>query len=163
MSIFHTCHDSIDRSNWTSIFLFVPMEPMPKLAKWERQSWHAIILWKGTSETFVNLKMKAILSCEHHQVNSTALLWRCVQNGCHGQLILGHVLKTGKTAAPDLCVHMLEVTIFNDLYCQAVNSLRPSDAYICHQPRPSLVQIMACCLVGDKPLSELMLELLIQP
>ena len=40
---------------------------------------------------------------------------------------------------------------------QWVNSLRPSDAYMCWQPRPSLVQIMACRLVGVKPLSEPML------
>ena len=38
-----------------------------------------------------------------------------------------------------------------------INSWRPSDAYMCHQTRPSLVQIMACCLVGAKPLSEPML------
>ena len=33
-------------------------------------------------------------------------------------------------------------------------SLRPSDAYRRHQSRPSLVQIMAFRLVGDKPFSE---------
>ena len=41
---------------------------------------------------------------------------------------------------------------------QFVNSLRPSDANRRHQPRPSLVQIIACCLFGTKPLSEPMLE-----
>ena len=40
---------------------------------------------------------------------------------------------------------------------QWVNSLRPSDAYMRHQPRPSLVQMMACHLIGAKPLSEPML------
>ena len=37
-------------------------------------------------------------------------------------------------------------------------SLRPSDANMCHQPMLSLVQIMACHLTGDNPLSEPMLE-----
>ena len=31
---------------------------------------------------------------------------------------------------------------------QRINSLRPSDAYMRHQPRPSLVQTIACCLFG---------------
>ena len=39
----------------------------------------------------------------------------------------------------------------------SLNSLRPNDAYMHHQPRPSLVQIMACCLFAAKPLSEPML------
>ena len=43
----------------------------------------------------------------------------------------------------------------NDLH--VFNSLRPSDAYMRHQPRPSLVQIMACCLIVAKPLPEPML------
>ena len=38
------------------------------------------------------------------------------------------------------------------------NPLRPRDAYMRHQTCPSLVQIMACRLVGAKPLSEPMLE-----
>ena len=41
---------------------------------------------------------------------------------------------------------------------QRINSLRPSDAYICGQPRQSLVQIMACRLFGAKPLYEPMLS-----
>ena len=39
-----------------------------------------------------------------------------------------------------------------------VNSLRPRDAYMHHQTRPSLVQIMACHLFGAKPLSKPMLH-----
>ena len=40
----------------------------------------------------------------------------------------------------------------------SLHSLRPSDAYYIHQHNlPSLVQIMACRLFGDKPLSEPML------
>ena len=35
--------------------------------------------------------------------------------------------------------------------------LRPSDAHMCHQTRPSLVQIMACRLLGATPLLEPML------
>ena len=34
------------------------------------------------------------------------------------------------------------------------NSLRPTDAYLRHQPMSSLVQIMACHLFGTKPLSQ---------
>ena len=39
-----------------------------------------------------------------------------------------------------------------------LNSLRPSGAYMCQQPRTSLVQIMACRLFGATPLTEPMLE-----
>ena len=45
--------------------------------------------------------------------------------------------------------------------CHALNSVRPSDAY--HQPRPKLVQIMACRLDGAKPLFEPMLILWLGP
>ena len=44
------------------------------------------------------------------------------------------------------------------LRVRCVNSLRPSDANMRHQPMPSLVQIMACHLAGNHPLSEPMLE-----
>ena len=39
-----------------------------------------------------------------------------------------------------------------------INSLRPIDASMHYQPRPSLIQIMACRLAGGKPLSEPILE-----
>ena len=39
-----------------------------------------------------------------------------------------------------------------------IDSLRPSDAHMRRQSRPSLAQIMAILLVGAKPLSEPMLE-----
>ena len=39
-----------------------------------------------------------------------------------------------------------------------VNSLRPSDAYMASVKLPPLIQIMACRLVGAKPLSEPVLE-----
>ena len=38
------------------------------------------------------------------------------------------------------------------------NSLKPSDTYICISITMSLVQIMACCLFSNKPLSEPMLN-----
>ena len=44
------------------------------------------------------------------------------------------------------------------LSCKSINSLRPSDAYLRQQSRPSLVQIMACRLAGAKPLSEPKME-----
>ena len=49
-----------------------------------------------------------------------------------------------------------EVKLLNEL---TVNSLRVSDAYMRRQTMPSLVQIMACCLVVAKPLSEPMLDI----
>ena len=44
------------------------------------------------------------------------------------------------------------------ILCQSFNSLRPSDGYMRQYTILSLVQIMACRLVGAKPLSEPMLE-----
>ena len=38
-----------------------------------------------------------------------------------------------------------------------INSLRPSDAYMCEYNQPTLLQIMAYRLVGTKPLFEPML------
>ena len=47
-----------------------------------------------------------------------------------------------------------KITIIEILF----NSLRMSDAYMRHQPRPLFVQLMmACRLFGAKPLSEPML------
>ena len=43
------------------------------------------------------------------------------------------------------------------LWSTIINSFRPCDAYM-HCVGPSLVQIMACCLWGTKPLSEPVLE-----
>ena len=40
---------------------------------------------------------------------------------------------------------------------QCVNSLRPSDAFMHQYTKPSLIQIMACRLMGAKPLSDQML------
>ena len=40
----------------------------------------------------------------------------------------------------------------------SINSLRPSDASMRQQNKPSLVQLMACRLFGAKPFSEPMLE-----
>ena len=40
---------------------------------------------------------------------------------------------------------------------QTFNSLRPSAAYMCQWTGSALVQIMACHLIGTKPLSEQML------
>ena len=41
---------------------------------------------------------------------------------------------------------------------KTINSMRPSDAYMRQKTRPSLGKIMACRLVGVKPLSEPMLD-----
>ena len=46
----------------------------------------------------------------------------------------------------------------SDLDAVVFNSLRPSDAYMCHKHSPSLFHIMACRLDGAKPLSEPMLQ-----
>ena len=42
--------------------------------------------------------------------------------------------------------------------CFPFNSLRQSDAYMRHQTKPLLVQMMACHLTGTSLLSEPMLE-----
>ena len=63
----------------------------------------------------------------------------------------------------DLSTHSLQLvwrsgtSRFHLLVPSLINSLRPCDAYMRWQPRPSLVQVMACCLFGTKPLSEPML------
>ena len=38
--------------------------------------------------------------------------------------------------------------------CQMVTSSRPNDAYMHQLTRPSLIQIMACRLIGAQPISE---------
>ena len=53
------------------------------------------------------------------------------------------------TAHPDL-------TGWGDLH-----SMRPGDAYMHHEPKPAVVQIMVCRLVGAKSLSEPVLEFFI--
>ena len=67
-----------------------------------------------------------------------------------------------KTAALCLGLHVLRA-VQGDCDGQlcnsfSIHSLRTSDAYMRHQSRPSLVQIMACRLLGSKPLSEPMLH-----
>ena len=55
---------------------------------------------------------------------------------------------------------MIKFTVeWNHRVCMVYvfNLLKPSDSYMRHLPRPSLVQIMACRLIGAKPLSETML------
>ena len=51
-----------------------------------------------------------------------------------------------------ICLYFLEYDI------NLINSLRPSDAFMRQQIMPSLGQIMACRLIGAKPLSEPMLS-----
>ena len=48
-----------------------------------------------------------------------------------------------------------ETSLLQSYKC--LNSLRPSDTYMHNQPRPSFIQIMACCLFDPKALSEAML------
>ena len=49
-------------------------------------------------------------------------------------------------------------TVPNDPPCHTtINPLRLSDTYLCQKIRPSLVQVMACHLLGAKPSSEPML------
>ena len=47
--------------------------------------------------------------------------------------------------------------VLRNLYPQYVKPLRPSDAYMRQQARSWLAQIMACRLIGAKPLYEAML------
>ena len=55
-------------------------------------------------------------------------------------------------------IYRIHVTTSVDNDCihsqNLINSLKPSDAYMRHQPRSSLVQILACRVIGAKPLSE---------
>ena len=53
--------------------------------------------------------------------------------------------------------HVVIIWIWTNCTQILVNSLRPSDAYMCQWTRPSLIQIMACRLTGAKPLSEPMM------
>ena len=70
---------------------------------------------------------------------------------------LGENLKCNST------VHFKQFLFWKLLYkkfCLSIgslNSLRPSDAYMRQWNESSLVQVMACCLFGTKPLSEPML------
>ena len=52
----------------------------------------------------------------------------------------------------------ISIPPINDDYCNALNSPRPSEAYMSQKPNLSLGQIMACRLFGAKPLSEPMPE-----
>ena len=57
-------------------------------------------------------------------------------------------------------LHNIPFSILKNYYNLAswsngkLNSVRPSDAYMHRSTRPLLVQLMACRLVGAKPLSE---------
>ena len=52
------------------------------------------------------------------------------------------------------CPCMFDIMLFRP-HC--INLLRLSDPFIYHQPRPSLIQIMACRLFGIRPFSETMM------
>ena len=65
---------------------------------------------------------------------------------------LAHTLK-------DAIFIQYNAPVFKEVAGTSLNSLRPSDPYMRQQRRPSLVQMMACRLVGGtKPLSESMQE-----
>ena len=49
-----------------------------------------------------------------------------------------------------------DVLIPSTVELHQVNSMRPSDAYMCHKTKPPLGQIMACRLIGAKPLPEVL-------
>ena len=76
----------------------------------------------------------------------------------------GYVLHTGliKASAYWQILHQIrpQYEYGDEKYYQhmrVIKSLKPSDAYVRHQPRPSLVQIMSWRLFGTKPLSEPMM------
>ena len=65
-------------------------------------------------------------------------------------------LHTGRIFVVNLIKRNSDVNHFRVLKCHVtINLLRPADSYMRHQPRPSLVPIMACGPFGTKPLSEL--------
>ena len=55
-------------------------------------------------------------------------------------------------------ISVINIGSGNRLVLEDINSLRPSDAKMRQQSKSSLVQIMACRLIGAKPLSEPVLE-----
>ena len=85
-----------------------------------------------------------VLSCKYH---STLLMiyphWFTEWLGAVRQQFISYA-----NVDADLCHHMT---------LQDHHSMKPRDAYMRRQPRTSLVQ-MACRLLGDKPLSDSVLE-----
>ena len=82
-------------------------------------------------------------------------LWGCLQKQLFTESFLIKM-----SAHFFLCMHTISYFVTpNDVKFDfiLINSLRLSHAYMCHEPRPSLVLIMACRLFGDKPLCEPML------
>ena len=81
--------------------------------------------WYGCTVAWKYIELTAIWNNEYHDVEAEAL-----------------------------CGNLICVLSCNKQPIMIIASLRPSDAYMRQQIRPSLVQIMACRLVGAKSLSE---------
>ena len=84
------------------------------------------------------------------QTTVTVLILQSQQNFSH-TFAISYIFKEFSWA--DNIIHALPLCF--DL--RYINSLRMNGAYICRQTKPSLVQIMACCLFGTKPLCETIL------
>ena len=63
-----------------------------------------------------------------------------------------YVIHTQHVCTSTVKSHLMFSVITSTL--SLVNSLTPRDAYMRHQSKPSLFQIMACCLFGAMPLYE---------
>ena len=128
--------------------------------------WPSYILFKTVTSWGVTLWVHTSTSQDTHL---KLVSWTLTHHPC----ILGIILRLSyyllqhftrcrhmHTCQPLLILlnhsHFSLLCPFN-LHC-CCNSLRPSDAYMHHKPRPSLVQIMACRLDGAKPSSKPMLE-----
>ena len=122
-----------------------------------------ISLWlRSLGQSIEFLAMQYMYPCPDY-ISSTSwkLYWiRCVDWKAWNDMLIGMGELDGSI---QMSFYLLMMRISSDLdrmsnghgltLATFVNSLRPI-AYMHHQPRPSLVQIMAWCMSSTKPLSE---------
>ena len=122
------------------------------------QPWYSFYkISKSLSSSGIILCMCPANERRRYNVTSSLIGWVHVQNDpCF--LEEGFLLPV-----PSHCFEMIKSpNIFSFFFFVKIlhgkfNSLRPSDSNMCRQPRPLLVQIMACRLFSAKPSSEPML------
>ena len=110
---------------------------------WIGTETHSTGIWLNTWENklwpWFNMKMSLYQHRKSHCRDKTILLPPYLHNG----------------ASYTVKIYLyIEWKPWSALYEHQFTSLRLSDAHMCQQTRPSLVQIMACRLFGAKPLSE---------
>ena len=108
--------------------------------------------WHCSSLQFALLRQKNLCSSQRSlEFEQQRMFWN--SQNCRCAMVNNNDL-------PTYAVRCLEFVLIRSslLLFVAIGSLRPNDAYMRCQPRPSLVQIMACRLASNMPLSESMLE-----